>query len=78
MVESVVKNAIDQYDIIPESTYVFMIGGFALNCPINSHLIKRFSFKGLVAPPVVNDSGVALGMMGLHYAYQACPDFHLR
>ena len=74
MVESIVQNAIDQYDIIPESTYLSMTGGFALNCPINSHLIKRFSFKGLVAPPVVNDSGMALGM-GLHYAYQACPDF---
>jgi len=47
-----------------EATVCFLglSGGFALNCPTNTALIDEFGFRGLLAPPAVNDSGQALGI----------------
>jgi len=60
--EEMIGSAIVQYDIKPEETYLALSGGFALNCPTNSGLMKRFKFKGFIAPPSVNDSGISLGI----------------
>jgi carbamoyltransferase len=38
-----------------------LAGGFALNCPTNSQLIRDFSFGGYQIPPCASDSGIALG-----------------
>ena len=38
-----------------------LAGGFALNCPTNSQLIRDFSFDGYQIPPCASDSGIALG-----------------
>ncbi|WP_405976463.1 hypothetical protein OG496_54795 [Streptomyces sp. NBC_00988] len=46
----------------PREAYLSLSGGFALNCPTNSFLLRRYSFKGLLIPPSANDTGQALGM----------------
>ncbi|GLL02136.1 hypothetical protein GCM10017581_038780 [Dactylosporangium matsuzakiense] len=48
--------------IRPADAYLALSGGFALNCPTNSRLIDAYGFRGLLAPPCVNDSGQALGL----------------
>lgn len=72
MVQAVIEQALQRYHLSAESVYLSITGGFALNCPTNSLLMRQFNFKGFIAPPAVNDSGIALGM-GLHYAHQCCP-----
>jgi predicted NodU family carbamoyl transferase len=67
LVVRVIEQAIARFNIDPKQTYISMVGGFALNCPINAQLLKVFGFRDLISPPVVNDSGIALGM-GLHHA----------
>lgn len=63
-----IEHAIDAYHIKPEETYLAMSGGFALNCPCNTHLMNKYHFKGFIAPPCVSDSGMALGI-GLYAFY---------
>jgi carbamoyltransferase len=46
----------------PRETYLSLSGGFALNCPTNSFLLRHYGFKGLLTPPCANDSGQALGL----------------
>lgn len=46
----------------PRDAYLSVSGGFALNCPTNSFLLRRYGFKGLLTPPSANDSGQALGL----------------
>jgi len=46
----------------PREAYLSVSGGFALNCPTNSFLLRRYGFKGLLTPPCANDSGQALGL----------------
>jgi hypothetical protein len=46
----------------PREAYLSLSGGFALNCPTNSFLLRRYGFKGLLTPPCANDSGQALGL----------------
>lgn len=63
-----IKLAVDTYKIDTENTYLAMAGGFALNCPCNTYLLKKYKFKGFIAPPCVSDSGMALGI-GLYSFY---------
>ncbi|MCT9934166.1 hypothetical protein N5079_28585 [Planotetraspora sp. A-T 1434] len=51
-----------------QDCYLSTSGGFALNCPTNTLLLDTFGFRGLLTPPVANDSGQALGlgMLALH------------
>jgi hypothetical protein len=67
MVAATVQQALDRFDADPAEVHLSMVGGFALNCPTNGRLMKRFRFKGFLAPPTVNDSGMALGI-GLDHA----------
>lgn len=64
-----IENAIKEFGIVPEETYLAMSGGFALNCPCNTHLMNKYHFKGFVAPPCVSDCGMALGI-GLFTFYK--------
>ena len=57
-----IESACARYEIDTADTYLALAGGFALNCPINTYLVDEFGFKGLLAPPTVNDSGQALGI----------------
>ncbi|HKM01811.1 MAG TPA: carbamoyltransferase C-terminal domain-containing protein [Sedimentibacter sp.] len=66
----IIKN---KYSLDLGQCYLALSGGFALNCPINSMLVKRFK-KKLLAPPCVNDTGISLGL-GLLKFYIADKDF---
>ncbi|MER5431785.1 carbamoyltransferase C-terminal domain-containing protein [Streptomyces sp. NPDC002588] len=63
-----VEMLLEQSGFSPQETYLSMSGGFALNCPTNSHLLSLHRFRGLLIPPCANDSGQALGigLMGFH------------
>jgi predicted NodU family carbamoyl transferase len=54
--------------VAPEDAFLALSGGYALNCPTNSFLIDHYGFRGLLAPPCVNDAGQALGigLLGFH------------
>lgn len=74
-----IERAKDLFYFDSASTILAMSGGFALNCPTNSALMKKYSFKDFLAPPCVNDSGQSLGM-ALYYFYSrlnATPKFKL-
>lgn len=75
--KQVLAKIIDENGIVPQNTYLAMSGGLALNCPLNTALMKHFEFKGFLAPPCVNDSGLSLGL-GLMRFYADEPFFHFR
>lgn len=77
MMERNVESIIGSYGVNPEETYLALAGGYALNCPTNSHLMRKYGFKGLIAPPCVNDSGLSLGM-GLYAFYRKMSPARLR
>lgn len=63
-----IDKAVELYGIDTKDTYLAMSGGFALNCPCNTILMKKYGFKGFLSAPCVNDSGMSLGM-GLYSFY---------
>lgn len=60
--EKNIEKIINKYNIDPSNTYLAISGGYGLNCPTNSHLMHKYKFKGLIAPPCINDSGLSLGI----------------
>lgn len=72
-----ISAALQRFDVSPQELYLSMVGGLALNCPINAQLMQAFKFKGFVAPPAVNDSGMALGM-GLHHIHRKVNRFEFK
>ncbi|MGF6885327.1 carbamoyltransferase [Nocardia sp. GAS34] len=64
--KSIVERSIDRLlsakSVDPGDAFLSMSGGFALNCPTNSHLLAKYGFRGLLVPPCANDSGQALGI----------------
>lgn len=56
-----IDNSIRKYDIVPENTILSLSGGFSLNCPTNSYIMKKYKFKDFSAVPCVNDAGISLG-----------------
>jgi len=62
MMEKTLQHIIEKHNLHPGSIYLALSGGFALNCPCNSYLMKKFKFKGFFAPPCINDGGLALGI----------------
>ena len=69
IMERNIEKAIEEFAINPEETYLCMSGGFALNCPCNAHLMKKYKFKGFCSVPCVSDTGMALGI-GLYAFYK--------
>lgn len=62
---NIMENTIDtiskELGIDLRDTYLAISGGYGLNCPTNSYLMNKYSFKGFIAPPCINDSGISLG-----------------
>ncbi|WP_436536089.1 carbamoyltransferase C-terminal domain-containing protein [Actinoplanes sp. HUAS TT8] len=77
VMERTVERMLDDHDLDPTQTHLALAGGFALNCPTNTHLLDKYGFKGLLAPPCVNDSGQALGL-GLAAFHHRLPGFTFR
>lgn len=57
-----IDRLLSEATVDPREAYLSISGGFALNCPTNSFLLRRYGFKGLLTPPCANDSGQALGL----------------
>jgi predicted NodU family carbamoyl transferase len=76
-VYNLIQNILDEYELNPKDTFVSLSGGFALNCPTNTSIMRKFGFKGQLACPCVNDSGMAIGM-GLYYFFKSCISFDYR
>lgn len=74
-VNMLVKDILDKYQLEPKETYIAFAGGYALNCPTNTNIMHRFSFKGQVCCPALNDGGLAIGM-GLYFFYKNCERFN--
>lgn len=36
--------------------------GYMLNCPTNTHLMKKYGFRGFIAPPCISDTGMSMGI----------------
>lgn len=70
-VKKVVDKAIRENNIIPSRVNLALAGGYALNCPTNTFLMKEYNFKKQMMAPCVNDGGQAIGM-GLYYFYRNC------
>ncbi|SDN48334.1 Predicted carbamoyl transferase, NodU family [Fictibacillus solisalsi] len=64
-----IDRAIKRFGFDPKDVHLAMSGGFTLNCPTNSYLMKKYGFKNFIAPPCVGDSGLSLGM-GLYAFYK--------
>ncbi|MBB6022755.1 hypothetical protein HNR77_003854 [Paenibacillus sp. JGP012] len=62
MINEIIDQIIEKYDLDPKETYLSLSGGYALNCPSNTSVMNKYKFKGFIAPPCVNDSGISLGM----------------
>ncbi|MDR3185977.1 MAG: nodulation protein NodU [Christensenellaceae bacterium] len=77
ILEDIVAKAVKQYNLDPSEVILSMSGGFALNCPANSHLMKKFGFQSFQTCPCVSDSGIALGM-GLFEFYAQMETFQFR
>ena len=62
IMENTIEDIIEKYNLEPTDTYIAISGGYALNCPTNSHLMSKYKFKGFIAPPCVSDTGISMGM----------------
>ena len=73
-----IDHALKIYGIDPKEVYLSVAGGFALNCPCNTYLMKEYEFKGFLSVPCVSDSGMALGI-GLYAFYNKLgSSFHFK
>ncbi|MEV6399225.1 carbamoyltransferase C-terminal domain-containing protein [Streptomyces sp. NPDC051907] len=62
IMERNVDRALERHRLTPSDTRLALAGGYALNCPTNSHLMNKYRFKELLAPPCVGDDGQSVGM----------------
>ena len=77
LMEKQLEDLFEQYSIDPKDTYLSISGGFGLNCPTNSHLLRKYNFKGFLGPPCMDDSGEALGI-GLYKFYRGMGQFNFK
>lgn len=77
MMSKNIDTIIEKFKINPSEFYLSLSGGYTLNCPTNSYLMKKYGFKGFIAPPCVSDSGLAFGI-GLYEFYVQNPSLSFK
>lgn len=79
LVDRQIDFILSKYHVDPQKTIISISGGYALNCPTNTHVMKKYKFKEFISSPCVNDSGIALGIgLAVMYAeYGASMKFNL-
>jgi predicted NodU family carbamoyl transferase len=67
-----------EHGVDPADAHLALAGGYALNCPTNSHLVSTYGFRGLLAPPCVGDDGQSTGiaLAAFHKRIGGRFDFH--
>ena len=78
IMEENVESLLAEGDLEAKNTYLTLVGGYALNCPTNAHLVDKYKFKGFVAPPCVSDTGMSLGMALYYFRKNEKIDFRLQ
>lgn len=77
----IMKTQIDKivkdYGLDVTDTYFALSGGYGLNCPNNSWVMREFGFKGFLGAPCMNDSGESLGR-GLFMMYSKLGRFDFK
>lgn len=72
-----VAKIVEENDLNTKDTYLALSGGYGLNCPNNSWLMREFGFKGFLGAPCMNDSGESLGL-GLFMMYSNLERFDFK
>ena len=62
ILEMNIDRILDRFQADPKEFCLALAGGYALNCPTNTYLMKKYGFKGFIAPPNVSDTGQSLGI----------------
>ncbi|GAA4439845.1 hypothetical protein GCM10023148_46940 [Actinokineospora soli] len=62
LMERNIDRAVERFGIDTAQAHLALAGGYALNCPTNSHLMDKYGFRGLLAPPSVGDDGQSVGL----------------
>lgn len=62
MVFKHIDKILSTFKLDPTETTIALAGGFALNCPTNSAILKKYKFKDYQIPPCASDTGIALGV----------------
>jgi len=63
-----IAKILKDYGLDATDTCLALSGGYGLNCPNNSWVMREFGFKGFLGAPCMNDSGESLGL-GLFMMY---------
>ena len=69
MIDEQVSEVLQRFGLKGDEMILAVGGGFCLNCPTNTHLMKKYRFRGFMAAPCINDGGQSLGI-GLLSFYQ--------
>ncbi|MGN7612469.1 carbamoyltransferase C-terminal domain-containing protein [Magnetococcales bacterium HHB-1] len=77
MMEQTIDGILQRFQLKASDTYLALSGGYALNCPTNTHLMHKYGFRGFIAPPCANDSGLSLGI-GLYAFHSRLKSFNFR
>lgn len=77
IMENTIDHVKEKFGIDPQNTYLAISGGYGLNCPTNAYLVSKYHFKGFIAPPCINDSGMSLGC-ALYTFYKRLNNFSFR
>lgn len=77
MVVQQVDDILKRYHLNSEDCCLALSGGYALNCPTNTHLMQKYKFKKFISVPNVSDTGISLGI-ALYAFYKRLPSFNFK
>lgn len=78
VMERNIDRIIAEHDIDTAAAHLAIAGGYALNCPTNSHLMAKYGFRGFLAPPSVGDDGQSIGIALAAFAKKMPSRFEFR
>lgn len=57
-----IDSIVEKFDLDTKNVCIALSGGFCLNCPSNSAIMKTYGFKEFIGVPCVNDAGMSMGI----------------
>ncbi len=75
IIQKTIEDIVKKYGVNTKETYLAMGGGYTLNCVSNGIMMRKFGFRGFMAPPCVNDGGQSFGN-ALYYFYRNMDKFN--